>query len=233
MQPPPSAPAGVPAPAAPPPPDAPLAPAQAPVAVFPGGEIPLGGLPRTAEELRGLRTRADMLRDQLGDAIERRGELVSELAQAQLPEARAGIQQRITALDERILQIERDQAATDRLLTNASPELLAQSVEQEEHHHPGMVDDDEAAAVAAVAFGGGLLLATIVGRIRRRIAARRRPAARAAVAAEDPRMDRLTQAVEAMAEEVERIGEGQRFVTQLLARQGEGAPALRGEELRR
>ena len=34
---------------------------------------------------------------------------------------------------------------------------------------------------------------------------------------DDPRLDRLTHALDAVAVEVERIGEGQRFVTQLLA----------------
>jgi hypothetical protein len=48
----------------------------------------------------------------------------------------------------------------------------------------------------------------------------------------DPRIDRLTQSVEAIAEEVERIGEGQRFVTQLLASRQE-APALGGTPQRR
>jgi hypothetical protein len=47
----------------------------------------------------------------------------------------------------------------------------------------------------------------------------------------DPRLERLALAVDAVAEEVERIGEGQRFVTQLLAgRQDMPAPVLRGAD---
>lgn len=53
-----------------------------------------------------------------------------------------------------------------------------------------------------------------------------------ALPAEDPRFERLTYAVDAIAEEVERIGEGQRFVTQLLAGRN-GASALNAESERR
>ena len=41
------------------------------------------------------------------------------------------------------------------------------------------------------------------------------------VAAQDARFDRLEQAVDAVAIEVERIAEGQRFVTKLLAERGQ------------
>ncbi len=48
----------------------------------------------------------------------------------------------------------------------------------------------------------------------------------AAALSGDPRFEQLMVAVDAMAEEVERIGEGQRFVTQLLAERREEAPVL-------
>ncbi len=80
-----------------------------------------------------------------------------------------------------------------------------------------MVDEDEAIFATFSAFGAGVLLTLIVGRVRRGLVRRRASRVAPAASADDPRIERLTQAVDAIAEEVERIGEGQRFVTQLLA----------------
>ena len=239
-------PAPTPAPAPPPPPQPP--PAGRPTAVsLPDGPIPLEALPKTAQDVQGLRERREILRDQLERAANRRQELVNELSpdgdQQQLPpEARVGIQQRLDVVDARILQIERDQALTERLLSSAPPGLLAQAaaMERQERMRGATMDEDEAVGLSFGAFGFGVLLTLVIGRIRRRLV-RRRTAARGGVETAtgaglpvDPRFDRLAQTVDAIAEEVERIGEGQRFVTQLLAqRQDAAAPALRGEAERR
>ncbi|MGZ8412614.1 MAG: hypothetical protein ACXW05_07760 [Gemmatirosa sp.] len=225
----------------------PPSPAEAPPAPTPnavsrpeGTPIPLQGLPRTAQEVRGLRERREILRDQLERATNRRDNLVNELNsgsegdQPLAPEARAGIEQRLRVVDERIIQLERDQALTERLLSNAPPAVLAQAAEVEQHERNSMSEDD-AAGIAVGTFGAGILLTLIVGRIRRGIRRRRGgPAAQiAALPADDPRIDRLTQTMDAIAEEVERIGEGQRFVTQLLATRRQEAPMLSGEPDRR
>ena len=231
------APADAPVPLPPPaPPQPELPPAGRPTAVsLPDGPLPRVGLPRNAQELRGLRERREILRDQLERANNRRSQLVDELnaeeGETPLPaEARAGVQQRLNVIDERILQIERDQALTERLLSNAPPAVLAQAV-SEERRENARVDEDEAVAGAFAAFGGGVLLTLIIGRFRRGFGRRRAANTKVAAAViEDPRFDRLAQAVDAISEEVERIGEGQRFVTQLLAQRHE-APALRAEAL--
>jgi hypothetical protein len=189
----------------------------------PGTEaIPVGALPQTPQEVRGLRERREILRDQLDRATNRREQLVNELngenGQALSPEARVGVQQRLQVLDERIIQLERDQAATERLLSNAPAAVLAQTAEPRERG--GMVDEDEAVGIAFSTFGLGILLTLVVGRVRRALARRRGgPVAAGQAVADDPRIERLAHTVEAIAEEVERIGEGQRFVTQLLASQ--------------
>ena len=220
---------------APPPPPAPIQPAPAPTAVvnLPDGPLPLEGLPRNAQELQGLRTRRDILRDQLERATNRRAELVAQLDHDGPAALRVGTQQRLTMLDDRILQIEREQAMTERQLANASPSVLAQT--SESPRHGPVVDEDDAIASAFAAFIFGIVLTLVVARVRRRLARRRGGAkgapATASALADDPRFERLTQAVDAMAEEVERIGEGQRFVTQLLAERREPA-ALSGEARR-
>jgi hypothetical protein len=135
-------------------------------------------------------------------------------------------------LDDRILQIEREQATTERLLANAPPGVLAQTAEPPRNRP--MVDEDDAIAGAFAAFFFGIVLTIVVSRVRRRLARRRggaRNATATAALADDPRFERLAQAVDAMSEEVERIGEGQRFVTQLLAERRE--PAALSAEPRR
>jgi hypothetical protein len=211
------------------PPAAPAPPAPTVVISLPDGPIPLAALPRTAEQLEGLRARREILRDQLTRATNRREELVGELNRGIADEGRAGIQQRLTLLDERILQLEREQAVTERLLSNAPPEVLAQSAEPE--HQEPMVGEDEAFLAAFGTFGLGVALTLFIGRLRRlRARARAGRAPAAGTFPDDPRFERLTQAVDAMAEEVERIGEGQRFVTQLLAGQ-RAAGALNAEKV--
>jgi hypothetical protein len=185
--------------------------------------------------VEGLNARREILRDQLSRATNRRSQLVSQLNERPgVPdEAREGIKQRLALVDERILQIEREQALTERLLSNAPPDVLAET-HQPAHNQGPMVDEDDAVAAAFATFGLGVILTLFVGRMRRRMM-RRRGQAMASGApplADDPRFERLSQAVEAMAEEVERIGEGQRFVTQLLAARRE-TPAVAAEAERR
>jgi hypothetical protein len=217
MQPPP--------PTQPPAPPAPLA-AQGPTpsaVITPGATIPLQGAPGTPQQLEGLRARRDVLRDQLERATNRREGVVQQLSEGVPADARAGLQQRLAALDERILQLESDQALTERLLSNAPPEVLAQSIERS-NDGPSMVSEDDAIGFSLSAFIVGVVLTMVVGRMRRRLGGRRAAAATMPLAAgDDPRFERLTHAVDAIAEEVERIGEGQRFVTQLLANRGEGS----------
>ena len=65
------------------------------------------------------------------------------------------------------------------------------------------------------------LLAVLFGVGAQRLMSRRRPSsARDEVAVGDERMTRLENAIDAIAVEMERIGEGQRFVTKLLAEPG-------------
>jgi hypothetical protein len=218
-----------PTPAQPPATPAPVAvQASAPTAIAtPGATIPLQGIPGTPQQLQGLRARRDVLRDQLERATNRREGVVQQLNEGVAADARVGLQQRLTALDERILQLEADQALTERLLSHAPPEVLAQSVERG-RDGPPMVSEDDAVAYSMSAFTVGVILTMVVGRLRRRFGKRRAATAAAAAplaAGDDQRFERLTFAVDAIAEEVERIGEGQRFVTQLLANRGEAARA--------
>ena len=200
----------------------------------PTSPVPLQGLPTSAVEVQGLRERREILRDQLTRASNRREGVVQELGsqtyQRAGPEVRLGMEQRLNALDARILEIEQEQALTERLLSNADPSVLASTVERP----APIIRVDQGVEPAAVfgSFGLGVLLTVLIGRMRRRRAYGRPGGVASAALPEDPRLDRLTYAVDAIAEEVERIGEGQRFVTQLLAGRN-GAAALNAESERR
>ncbi len=198
-------------------------------AQFPGGAVLLQPAPTSVREVTGLRERREILRDQLTRAVNRRESLVGEMNETGNPDARAGLQQRLNLLDERILQLERDQATTEQLLANAAPEVLALAAERPVQ--TSGADDEAMAAMFFFALTLGILLTWIAGRWRRR-RARKRGGVAATPLPDDARFERLSQAVDAIAEEVERIGEGQRFVTQLLAQRRE-SPGLAGITERR
>ena len=216
-------------PAPPPPPPAPPTPqVPVPTVVVPGApQLADALVPRSREALGGLRERLEQLNRQRRELEERRQELTNELSEAPV-EARPGLLQRMQILDERILQLERDLAQTDRALAAAPAELLA-NTEDAEREMRERIDDAE--EMAPIMFGVGVASALVLSRIfgwarRRRWGGRgaagsdargRERAGEPAARADDPRLAQLSQSVEAIALEVERIGEGQRFVTQLLA----------------
>ncbi len=77
------------------------------------------------------------------------------------------------------------------------------------------------AVVAIASFGlVAFFISTVAGLIRRKIDAGAPAALDAGV---EPRLARIEQAVDAIAVEVERISEGQRFTTRLLAERAPGA----------
>jgi hypothetical protein len=64
------------------------------------------------------------------------------------------------------------------------------------------------------------LLGVLFGVGAQRLMARQQPSLRAQTGIGDDREQRLEQAIDAIAVELERVGEGQRFVTKLLAERG-------------
>ena len=210
-------------PTPPPPPDLPPPPPGAPPQIGPltvdveALRITEASLPRTAEQVRGLKARQESIREQLESAREQRGELTEQMQSAG-SEARPGLDRQLQVIDERIVQLEQDLTTTGRLINAAPPELMAKSIEQQHAMEMRQADNDEE-EMFFVGGGLGILLALTAVAVRRRFRRRaeaRRPGGTASTT-DDPRIDRLGQAVDAIALVVERIGEGQRFVTQLLA----------------
>lgn len=184
-------------------------------------------VPQSVQEVAGLRSRRSELVDQLNRASNRREEVIRDMRDASNAE-RTGLEQRLTALDSRMVQIEGDIAATERALTNASPAMLGaaaqadQAAELARRQAEPPIDED---AIAVMAFIAMFLLIPIVIAHTRRIWKRPQPA-RALPPATEGRLERIEQAVEAIAVEVERVSEGQRFVTKLMSEAKEPARML-------
>lgn len=178
----------------------------------------ISGVPTTATEVRTLKAKRSELSTQLESAASRRARLSKSLEGKEGAD-RAGIEARISVLDKRILQLESDMAETGRQLTMA-PSALAASTGSSIQFGGGM--DSSVAPVLFVLF----VLAPIALSAARLMWKRARVPAKPTASPDDSRrLERLEQGVDAIAIEVERISEGQRFVTRLLS-EAHDAPAI-------
>jgi hypothetical protein len=198
-----------------------------PVAVTtagPGGTSQTLTVPRTTAEVQQLLGRRDELSSQLSSVASRRNILSEQIRSAPDGASRTGLEARIRLLDQRILQLETDIAAVGQQLAAAPGDLVAFT----ESRPSGGDDFEEGMAAGAVPL---LLLFGIVAGYRR---FRRRRGAKSATPSANlltdsaQRLERVENAVEAIALEIERVGEGQRFVTKLLSESPERQPVNRG-----
>jgi hypothetical protein len=168
-------------------------------------------IPATRSEVDALLVRRQELSEQLTSVTSRRRDLSEELRSAPDGASRAGLEQRIGVLDQRILQLEADLAITGRQVASARPELVAST----ESRRTG--GDDVAEIMMTIGFPVLFfsILAFLYGRRRRRRRVAPRPDQLPVESA--TRLERLEQGMEAIAIEIERISEGQRFVTKLLS----------------
>ncbi|HWL39494.1 MAG TPA: hypothetical protein VNO75_04585 [Gemmatimonadaceae bacterium] len=188
------------------------APAPAAVTVTSGGETFTITVPRTAQDIAAIRERRSELSNQLTSAADRRSEIAEELKLAEGP-VRTGLEQRLEVLDKRIIQLESDIAETGQQLTSAPAGLIAasQSPLAELGIEPHLV---ERVSIMFTLFVMAPIAVSIAWAIFRRAM---KPAARSVKDSEGgERLERLENAVDAIAVEIERISEGQRFVTRLL-----------------
>lgn len=183
-------------------------------------------VPQTPQDIVALRERRSELSNQLESASERRAEIAEEIKTLE-GAAKAGLEQRMSVLDQRILQLETDIAETGRQLTSAPAGLIAasQNPMTEMGIDPHLI---ERVSILFTLFVLAPLAVSVAFMVFRRAF---RPAARPEkVSGESSeRMERLESAVDAIAVEIERISEGQRFTTKLLSESsGRGDPRLLG-----
>lgn len=169
--------------------------------------------------LQGFRAQRNELQDQLSSLEDMRRDLGRELTREPQTDAqRAGIEKRLSDVDARI-------AATDARIAAADAQVAAATAVPGATIEPPPIivqrsgpDEDIVAMSLVFLF---ILFMPIVIAYSRRIW--RRSAAVAATALPGELMERfghLEQSVDAIAVEVERIGEGQRFMTRVLSDSG-------------
>jgi hypothetical protein len=179
---------------------------------------PLAGAPGAAAIYRGFRAQREELSNQLQNLQETRSDLMRELQELPAGAAgRAGIEARIAGIDARIAAMDKTMADADAQVAKAAavPGAIVEPPRIERTGPP-----EEAYIVGTIFMFVFLLPISIA--FARRIWKRGSVIVQSFPKEIGERLGRLENGMEATAIEIERIGEGQRFLTKLFT---EGAPA--------
>ena len=194
----------------------------------PGRPVVIGGSNSPSAIYEALKEQRDELTNQLRRLENQREELAGELQNGGLPAAaRTGLESRLTSVDARIAQVESQLAEADAAVARAAAVPGAVVPPPPRPRDPGPPDEFWVLSGLMIFF----VFMPIALAYARRIW-KRGSAAVAAIPQEIyDRFNRLDQAIDSVAIEVERVGEGQRFLTRVYAEQrGLGAgPAERIE----
>lgn len=182
--------------------------------VAPGAPLPMR--PLTEREIEAIRERRSDHSTQLNSAADRRQELAESLKDAP-PGTEKGILERIQLLDSRILQIERDLEESGRLLRTGMTVDNGVALVAPPSGIREMGMSDETAAIIGVSFSVFFLFPLALGAMRLMFRRARKHQVAQPSPETDARMERLEQAVDAIAIEVERVGESQRYQAKVLA----------------
>jgi hypothetical protein len=187
----------------------------------PGTDIYTVTTPLTARDVAAIRVRREELSDQLTSASNRRSKLMEQLEGTNNETARRGLEERIATLDKRMVQLETDIASTGQQLTSAPAGLLATTASGSQFIGLGSGQVTGLSIVFTVVVLGPLAL----GAARMMWKRSNRPQLPPVFNETAQRIERLEQSVDTIAVEIERISEGQRFVTRLLS-EGQQHPPL-------
>ena len=203
----------VPQPPTPPTPPLPPAPVIAGVPV-PGGRLIVEGVTGSPSAVyEALKARRNELSNQLDRLQDRRGELTQRLQEGNLDEAdRAGLRTQVADVDGRIASVNKQIASTDEAVAQAAGVPGAIKPEQP----PVRNGPPDEVFIIPIVFTIFVLFPLAIAWARRLW---KKPVVGPTVIPPElvERLASLEHAVESVAVEVERIGEGQRFVTKLFA----------------
>jgi len=179
-------------------------------------------IPTSHDEMMALTARREQLNDQLQNVTDRRNDLIEQMRSAP-NQAMPGLQAQLNVLDARVLQLENDLALTGQEIAGASPQLMSMAEMRSNEDTNGSFDDGVGAGI-----GGTFVVMTallfVMWRRWRKSPMNRAPRLQSA---DSERLQRLEQGMDAVAIEIERISEGQRFVTKLLSEQRSAEPTPR------
>ena len=185
-------------------------------------------VPMTAQEVAVLRARRSELSTQLNSADGRRRELQKQLVNASGPQDRAGLEQRIGVLDARISGLENDLGEVGRQLSSSPAALATNRPNSFEIGPTGRSRLAQNMVPISIVFTL-FVLSPLALSISRGIWKRGSLPRQSSSPADAQRLERMEQAMEAIAIEIERVSEGQRFVTRLLSEQRAGVPLAAGQ----
>lgn len=181
--------------------------------------------PAVYEAARNQRREIANIREELQ---EQREDLARQLANVPGSETatRAGLEQRITAMDQRIIELDKQMAEADAAVSRAAGIPGAIVPDPPPLPEPGPPEEFWVIAGLILVPAAFILTIAYARRIWRR---------GAAVVTQIPqdiydRFTRVEQSIDSVAVEVERIGEGQRYLTKLMADRALGAGAAQPVE---
>jgi hypothetical protein len=212
---------------------APAAPTAAPTVTFTDvdGTTQTLVVPMSQQAVDDLKSRRSQLSEQLTSAVGRRNRISDQIRSAPDGASRTGLEQRLAVLDKRIVQLETDIASSGRQLAAVPTSLIGDdwSPPRNAGDMPKNVTTISGMAIMFILFPISVTLARNLWR---------RGSRKAAVAQQqlapvvEQRLERVEQGVDAIAIEIERIAEGQRFVTRLLSESPAGLQLRQGEGVR-
>lgn len=188
--------------------------------------IPTADIPRTGEEFRALQSRIRVMREQLQDAAERRNSVAGNLRSAD-EQARQGYVDRLKVLDARILGLETEISNSVARLASA-PALARNEATVVPGPNPEQIAREALEKVIPVTAILSVFVFFPIALALSRFLWKRSSTPRVASGpdrATQDRLEQLQQSMDAVAIEVERISEGQRFVTKLMSDRQIGAGA--------
>ena len=170
-----------------------------------------GTRPLSPSEASVIRSQRSEMSEQLISAQNRRERVLEELRNAPAG-TEEGLREQYQVLSDRIVAIEQDIEASGRALrTGQVPAGIVLVPPRASIRNPG----DDAERVASM--GAMILIPLAVIMLVRRLRRGRRARTSSNTIVYDERMERLEQAVDAIALEIERVGEAQRYQTRVLA----------------
>ena len=171
-------------------------------------------IPTTREEMQALLTQRREISDQLGSATDRRNDIIEQLRT--VPEdARPGLRDQLQVLDGRVVQLEKDLATVGQEIAAGSPQLLRIAYDRPTPAPNPDVRFQQGMVSAGVPIF--VIMSAVFFFAHRRWRREARRPTPSLPSADSERLQRLENGMEAIAIEVERISEGQRFVTRLLS----------------
>jgi hypothetical protein len=174
----------------------------------------------TAKDVSVLRGRRAELSDQLRSATGRRVSVQKSLERTSSAAGKAGLEKQLVVLDDRIARLESDIDENGKTLASLPAQAAGSSTPafSDLQGNHSMPDTVVPIAIVFTLF----VLAPIAFSISRMFWKRgSMPKATAPSADQTERLQRMEQAIDSIAIEMERVSEGQRFVTRILA---EGRP---------